>query len=235
MERNIPGVLKLLRLLTSHGADIHKRNKRRWTPLDEAVLEKGHKIVIRLLHEVGARLCPFRSSIDPALDLMGTAIVADHTRMLKVLIKTHCPPLDLNASQAEWGHGILHFCLRSKKHDGDHVKLSTLKVLQANGIDINARDSMGRTLLHRACGRNHISNLAELIALGKWDLDAKDGDGKTALQTAKEAGREGHVKILLQHGAKESKVALTSSFLYVIAYILSGGIVALVFYCSATL
>ena len=62
-----------------------------------------------------------------------------------------------------------------------HNKIAMLNYLsQCAGIDLNARDHLGRTALLLACSNNHTEMALALIAAG-LDLDCVDDDGDSAL------------------------------------------------------
>ncbi len=57
------------------------------------------------------------------------------------------------------------------------------KVLLANGIDLHAKDGMGKTPLHIAAGRG-CRKIAELLLAAGADINEKDNKGNTPLQWA---------------------------------------------------
>lgn len=73
-----------------------------------------------------------------------------------------------------------------------------VKWLIGHGVNIDAIDNYGRTLLHRWAGHRKVSILLESGA----DVNRVDCNGNTPLHYAAEAGRVETVHILLEHGAR---------------------------------
>lgn len=71
-------------------------------------------------------------------------------------------------------------------------KLTPIKVLIANGADINAKDDTGNTPLHYAANSGHAKGAALLIKAGA-DIEAKNNKGWTPLQRA---CIDGHLEII---------------------------------------
>ena len=72
-----------------------------------------------------------------------------------------------------------------------------LQAMIAAGIDIDARDKQGQTLLMRASALGLTSTVAKLLALGA-DVAVKDQNGKGAFDHAMEQKHEAAVEVLLQ-------------------------------------
>ncbi|XP_064488791.1 ankycorbin-like isoform X2 [Ornithodoros turicata] len=78
--------------------------------------------------------------------------------------------------------------------DGDKVKAALKKV------DVNARDSEGRTPLHIAAASGH-RGVVQLLLQAKSQLDTQDREGKTPLIKAVECQHEVLARMLLDEGA----------------------------------
>lgn len=78
----------------------------------------------------------------------------------------------------------------------------TVKILLANGADVNAKDDEGRTALMTVAGEGHTGVAKTLLDHGA-DINTKDKDGKTALFLAEKSGHSQVVRILKEAGAKE--------------------------------
>ena len=122
---------------------------------------------------------------------------------LRVAINNHSTPLHL---ASENGH------------------TEVVKLLIDKGADVNARDSMGRTPLHRAsqkrernnersvpininvASKEHMLETVKLLIRQGADVNARDDDGSTPLHLAYQKGDEDIIDALEQAGAdKEAK------------------------------
>ena len=74
-------------------------------------------------------------------------------------------------------------------------------LLLDRGVDVNSRDSDGRTALSLAASSGHLQILAQLLDR-KADVEAKDVQGRTALMYAAMRGRWAVAELLLQHGCE---------------------------------
>ena len=80
-------------------------------------------------------------------------------------------------------------------------QLAMVELLLLDGMDINARDADGRTLLSWAAQRGHIDAVEFLLQQGA-DVDQPDKEGKTALQRAIEQQHPQIARLLRKHGAR---------------------------------
>ncbi|VDP82087.1 unnamed protein product [Echinostoma caproni] len=101
--------------------------------------------------------------------------------------------------------------------DGEQTR--AIKLLVKAGANVEARDhSMGWTPLLRCAGLKNNGNVDvayELIRLGA-QVDALDGDGKTALHNSIINSHQNLCRFLLEHGASLDLITkVTSVFLFV--------------------
>lgn len=89
--------------------------------------------------------------------------------------------------------GDIHVSAREGATD-DIVKLL------AAGVEVNVRDTEGRTPLHWAVDRGHL-NAVEVLAKANADMNAKDNEGQTALHYAAICEREDIAELLVKHHA----------------------------------
>lgn len=81
--------------------------------------------------------------------------------------------------------------------------LAELEVLLEAGIDINMRDELGETLLHKMQYRNKPECVAAILKHG-GDINARDRNGDTALHEAVIHNKPDMVRLLLKAGADSS-------------------------------
>ncbi|XP_042036215.1 acyl-CoA-binding domain-containing protein 1-like [Salvia splendens] len=81
--------------------------------------------------------------------------------------------------------------------EGDEGNL--LKCIE-NDVPLDVKDSEGRTPLHWAVDRGHLS-ITELLLNKNADVNAKDGEGQTPLHYAAVCERTAIAELLVKHGA----------------------------------
>jgi hypothetical protein len=82
---------------------------------------------------------------------------------------------------------------------GGHVEV--VRLLIAEGADINAKASLDETALHKAADHGH-KEVVELLLAAGADINAKDKDGRTPLQLGAMSGNPEVAAILRAHAAK---------------------------------
>ena len=80
-----------------------------------------------------------------------------------------------------------------------HNDTAIMKELLASGADVNAKDDIGWTPLHRAAWSDSVEAARILIANGA-DIKVKSKRGDTPLDTATEYGGKGVAKLLIKAG-----------------------------------
>lgn len=79
-----------------------------------------------------------------------------------------------------------------------------LKPVLNSGIDINAQDDKGNTILMHWISRNQLNTeIFKLLMQAGAKVDLRNNEGKTALQLAKEKNNDELIKLLKAFGAKE--------------------------------
>ncbi|POS74046.1 ankyrin repeat and protein kinase domain-containing protein 1 [Diaporthe helianthi] len=196
------GNLKVLRLLLKHGAGVNPRRENELSPLLKAA-EAGHLAVTTELLEHGA---------DPnwrgknGQTALFPACMRGHNRVVKALLDKGA---DVNGGRNQDdrpgdkdGRTPLLFLAAEKR---GRWNMDTIKLLlQQKDVNLDPRDSIGRTPLHWAATNNYIDLARALLSgeAGKQaDINASQNRGKTALHLAAEHSQVDFVELLLAHGA----------------------------------
>ncbi|KTC94753.1 ankyrin repeat-containing protein [Legionella geestiana] len=213
------GHLEVLRYLSSHGADINRRNHEGATPLLTVCEGDSDICLVRHLVDNGADIeIPDDSGFTPLL----TAVWADKEDIAKYLLDKGASPHKTEAS----GKGALHFAaendnvelikrlaVRFEHFDiHDESRLTPLHVaawtgctesaqfLLANGANPSCMSANGSTPLHLAIIQDAFDVVKLLL---KYNIDINEGwrTGHTALACAALSGRVHMLLYLLKKGA----------------------------------
>ena len=82
-----------------------------------------------------------------------------------------------------------------------HVEI--VRLLCDRGADVEARDRWGERPLHMAARNGHISVVKELIEERNADINARNGNGSTALWFARQYHKHDVASFLVSHGGIE--------------------------------
>lgn len=166
------GHVEIARILLDHGARIEQRDKDGWSPLMLAIW-RGHPDMVRLLVERRARLDSYG---DNGWSPLSVAITYGKLDDVKQLVEAGA---DVNAANKA-GYTPAMFATASSA-DG------VLDLLLQHGADARAANKAGITPLMLAAAENNLAAARRLLAAGA-DPGAKDGQGRSALDIAREAG-----------------------------------------------
>lgn len=216
------GDLQKARLLVEHGADVNARSDDARTPLLIAAGLFGNKEVVKLLLDRGADLSVKSPATNGYATVLSEAARVGDESLLRMLIDRGADPKNagvlalVNAARANCIK-----CLEMMLERADRRTLTqgsaalsppfgdarVVKALLERGVDANAREPKGNTLLMLAASSDAIpvETVSALIERGA-DVNAKSPDGKTALDFAKMTGPTSIVSMLVKAGAKEGSV-----------------------------
>jgi len=174
-------------LLAVTGADVDVQDELGATPLIEALVH-GHVAVAKRLLAVGAERVILKDYADR---VEGDASLLLHKA--------------LGNMQKEWvlvrrGAGE---DLVPRDRDGGEDRQAWVRLLLANGVDLDERDGKGNTPLQAAILAGDEASARLLIAHGA-DIKSQNHPGSTALHHASSDGRKDLVFLLLAKGAEEN-------------------------------
>lgn len=177
------GDLALTKKLLKKGASIEAKDVRGSTPLLLAV-DRGDASTVKYLLDRGARLDVRDSSYINAL--MESARM-DDTAILEALLQRSADP---NAMKEALFFTIEEQPMTIAKDEKGNIMQNfvppvppSVNLLVDRGVEINARDEEGRTLLMVAAGFGQLGIAKFLLERGA-DLEARDNNGNTALLDA---------------------------------------------------
>ncbi|KAF8549799.1 ankyrin [Imleria badia] len=147
-----PEALETARLLVAHDCDPLQANSRGETPLHIAIQRELVSVVHYLL-SIGV---PFSSG---PLTMSSLWRMQNRARMIRSLVENGADPLTLSIG----GEPLLHVVLADFS---ERDALETAKFLVAHGYDPLEANSRGKTPLHIAFERSHVSVARYLLCLG---------------------------------------------------------------------
>jgi ankyrin repeat protein len=181
------GIFEAASVLLEAKADPNRSNDEGSTALVLAA-QSGH---IRCLHRLLEAQADINLGDNNSFTPLMWATQNHHTSAVKCLLE-HGANVD-QATSGGW-NALFDACMS--------CVLEPAKLLVAAGININAQRSSGATPLFIACdnGPKEYTALVEFLLESKADVDGDRAD-RVPLNAAARHGREGVVRLLLQHGA----------------------------------
>lgn len=179
------GNLALARRLLAQGADVNAEDPYDWTPLLLAA-DEGHSAMIRLLVEAGADLQAVTETDQTSLHLVAWQ---NHLEAARTLLELGVDP----AACDQDGNTALH--LAATEPVPEMIRL----LVPVVGVDAENENTSGTPLM-AAAASGLVENLKVLLELGA-DPKAQDADGETALDYARQHGREEAI-MFLREGQK---------------------------------
>jgi cytohesin len=172
--------------LIAKGADINATDKNGNTPLSIA-MQEGNQAVIEMLLAAENINVNFKDGSGDTL--LHSALKRGNEEAFKGLIAKGA---DVNGPDKD-GKTPLLVAIEEDKQSFISI------LLQAGNINVDAKDSLGNTLLHSALKRGNEEAFKGLIAKGA-DVNGPDKDGKTPLLVAIKEDKQSFISILLQAG-----------------------------------
>ena len=175
-----------MEVLLAAGANVYARDHHGRTPLLHAAND-GYDELVKMLLQAGARMDDRDAYGNTPFILAGGAIFG--CEMMPVLLAAGADPHETNMPG---GWNALTMAARSRYHNsGENVRY-----LVSLGLDVNSRDELrGYTPLMHAAECENESAITALLAAGA-DVNAKNAEGKTALDIARNTRSEAVVKLL---------------------------------------
>jgi ankyrin repeat protein len=209
------------RLLVEHGADVSARSGDGRTPLLIAAGLFGNTEVIKLLLERGADLSAKSPAPNGYASVLSEAARVGDPALLRLLtergaeLKSAGVLAFANAAKADCAP-----CLEILIGGADRRTMTmatvifsppfgdarAVKALLDRGVDANAREPKGNTLLMLAASSGALETVKALLARGA-DVNAQNPEGKTALDFAKLQGSNPTAELLAKAGAKAGTAA----------------------------
>ena len=216
--------LEKTRLLLAHGANVNARSDDGRTPLLIAAGLFANYEVVKLLLDSGADLSPKSPAINGYATVLSEAARTCDESLLRMLVERGADLKEAGViAFSNAARGGCTKCLESLIENADRRTLTIAAALLSPpfgdsrpipamlkmGLDANAREPKGDTLLMLAAGSDAVpvETVRALIERGA-DLNAKNPQGKTALDFAKMAGPNPIADLLIKAGAKEGAAAV---------------------------
>ncbi|XP_053926645.1 ankyrin repeat and SOCS box protein 18 isoform X2 [Cuculus canorus] len=200
-EACLGGHTDCVELLLEHKADPNLLSEEGLAPLHLCTTQDSLRCAKLLLRHGATVNLPSEDDGETALHVAARHCLCDHAR----LYLRHGALVDARSMREETALSVL--CGRASGAGEGCLQLCRL--LAANGADIDARDEMRRSPLHKACGAANASLALFLLQRGA-DVNALDYGGisplRCALQGAafkRELRPHLAVKLLLNHGSQK--------------------------------
>ncbi|MEZ5850060.1 MAG: ankyrin repeat domain-containing protein [Hyphomicrobiaceae bacterium] len=207
------GDAQTARVLLKHGANVHHRDAHGWTALHDARTPEKVRALVAAGADINARATPPAGDPGPLpYTPLQSALMSRNVELVRTLIELGADPkvrdgdgrstpaycrsieafnlmrsFGLSPTELQPGGMTLlhnHFKMSWAPRASFPDEVAFLDFLIGLGIDINARDDKGRTILHYATEKESNADAApnyELLLARGADRSVKDNDGKRAV------------------------------------------------------
>ncbi|KAM6165274.1 2-5A-dependent ribonuclease [Erethizon dorsatum] len=197
----IEGNVELLRLFLSKGADVNEYDSNGFTAFMEAAWH-GNVEALRFLYENGANVNLHRETKNDQKLLGkggGTALMdaakKGRSDVLRILLKEM--GAEVHARDNMGRNALIHGIQSSPDEKVEDVT----RLLLDHGADVCVRGEREKTSLILAVEKKRVGLVQMLLEQERIEIDAKDGEGRTALRAAVELNLKEVVKLLCEKGA----------------------------------
>ena len=181
----VVGSLEITKLILEKGADINKKNRSGYTPLDAAIFG-GETEIAYFLMDKGAPLNLVDRDVS---NLLRAALSENMERITTRIIREH--EVDFT-NKNSLGETFLHAAAEGGEAD-------FIDLLIEKGLDPNTGDVYGWTPLHIAASEGQRDIVSALIS-HKSEINIRTNDGKTPFNIAEEFGQKELLPYLRENG-----------------------------------
>ncbi|XP_067653127.1 ankyrin repeat domain-containing protein 29-like [Haliotis asinina] len=174
------------RILAEGDVDINYRGGS-WTPVMEAAVN-GHRDVVEFLVSRGADVSLVNSDGNNVLHF---ACIDGDLETVKLIQSVNV--VDVN-SRGKYSRTAVIEAARHRHWD-------VVEFLVDRGADVSLVDGDGENLLHLACRRGHLKTVKLILSMNVVDINARNNDGQTAADIARDWGHQRVVDLLVSRGA----------------------------------
>ncbi|XP_054630977.1 SMC5-SMC6 complex localization factor protein 1 isoform X2 [Dunckerocampus dactyliophorus] len=125
--------------------------------------------------------------------------VGDEPLSLKKVMLSYLPALGHLAQSRSWTQCTSNSCIRTDTNCGTLSPVENESEKECIPRGLNRVNAAGETLLHRACKRNQVETVLQILALPGTDVNVNDHAGWTPLHEACNHGSAACVEALLRH------------------------------------
>ena len=189
------GHVNVVEVLLEHGADAKAQNEHNNTPLHFAQVEVTALLLLKNGADANAQGYKARTPLHSVSDAGVAQVLLEHGVDANARDANHATPLHLASK---------------------YGRVEVAQVLLEHGVDANARDAKSATPLHQALTtRQWVTmkrqlEVVRLLLHHNADTHARDDEDRTPFMIATEAGKGKIMQLLLEYGAEDHRVVITT-------------------------